>query len=215
MLMSDLRRMAKKNRGVMLTVVVILCIGLLSSYAMMSSWGLKSGSSTASAMEKAIQNTKKALESKPNDYALNLQLGNQLFELGEHKRLVLNANWLEYRGNYLEAVDAYEKAWEHRPTTLTSKERANIKVLLGLSYYRSGNYIDAEAELETATLYADKDLEINLTYIYFFEMQKTKEMALNKARAFKERLEEGDLTTAEWKILNDYITELEKAVGQA
>ena len=221
MFMSNLRRMAKKNRGVMLAVVVILCIGLLSSYAMMGSWGLNSLKSQISAKEKAVLNQYKVLESaKPDDYYSGyLKLGNLLIDLADlYKR---NNESSKSKSALTDAAAAFGEVFKNKPGTLSAEGQADLLSLQAELTYAGGNSTKAEGLYEAAIDCAPLYLQVNKDYFKFLNSTKGenwREVVLEKAEEYQERLIADDpdkvkpATVANMTYIEGLINALESGV---
>ena len=201
MLMSDLRSMAKKNRGVMLAVVGILCIGLLSSYAMLGSSSGQSNSlkSQISAYEKAVDNAKKELAAKPDDYSQNLNLGDLLYELASLYAEDGNAKFSQAMAD---AAVYYDAAYKNA-TGLSDEGKAGILVKRANALYASGDSINAELTLMTAVYLAPTNWSANYNYIVFLLLEKGAERALEYALEYKDILAADDPNLSSLNIIID------------
>ncbi|MCL2817539.1 MAG: hypothetical protein FWD39_04040 [Clostridiales bacterium] len=214
--MTNLRRMAKKNRGVMLVVVGILVFGLLYSYVAMSMGG-NSLESKISAQEKKVLNQKKRLESNPNDYSGNYTLGQLLIELAE--LYYYKHDYLKHYQAFLEAAAAFGKAYDNRPASMSAEGQADLLSLQASLMDAGGKPTEAETIYEAAVDCAPLYWTVNRNYFNFlFRAKKEdgRESALEKALEYQERLleyKESLLVDDPDKEMSKTIENLEKVEG--
>ncbi|MGI5892553.1 MAG: tetratricopeptide repeat protein [Bacillota bacterium] len=229
MTMEDMRRSIKKHRKAVIIVVVVLTVGLVSSFAFLGTNNtdfsalkgngndLQNVQAQIDALEQSIAEATKEQGSEMT-FSENKNMADLYASLAEAYMKIGDA---KMSGIALKAATFFQASLDTAPVELNNQGKANIHAQKALMLFLGGQNEKARAEFTTAISLVPHDLNINQQYTYVLYNLDGLDAALSHINKYKDSLAANDTNR---QVVDQIISDLKsfdqqkksaQAVGEA